>query len=125
MKLRIKGNTLRLRLSKTEVDEVSHKGMTSETISFPTGQLIYTLAGGEGGSLNASFKDSEIRIIAPGQVMKEWANTDQIGFSGQIPLADGHEMSVLVEKDFQCSMDRPEEDESDLYENPEMKKRRT
>ncbi|TRX56116.1 hypothetical protein FNH22_17205 [Fulvivirga sp. M361] len=125
MKLRIKGNTLRLRLSKTEVDEVSHKGMTSDTISFPTGRLIYTLAGGDDESLNASFKDSEIRIVVPGHVMKEWAITDQVGFSGQISLADGQEMSVLVEKDFQCSMNRPEEDESDLYENPQMRKRRT
>ena len=118
MKIKIKGNTVRLRLSKTEVAQVVEQKVISDRVGFPDGALIYTLSQGKGDEVKASFRNNEIRVEAPALGIETWGTTEQVGFSAQLPLPDGQELSVLVEKDFQYNIERKEEDESDLYDNP-------
>jgi hypothetical protein len=43
MKLRIKANWLRIRVSKSEVQRLAEQGWLQEAISFPQGVFIYEL----------------------------------------------------------------------------------
>ncbi|GAA0890703.1 hypothetical protein GCM10009122_03820 [Fulvivirga kasyanovii] len=118
MKIRIKGNTLRLRLSQSEVDEVKNEGRTSDSIDFGHRKLIYTLQVIDQAEVSASYDGDFIMVNIPPEISENWANTDQVGFEAEQPLEGGDKLYILIEKDFQCLNPRRGEDESDLFDNP-------
>ncbi|MBL6448015.1 hypothetical protein JMN32_16985 [Fulvivirga sp. 29W222] len=118
MKIRIKGNTLRLRLSQSEVEEVKSEGRTSDSINFGVRKLIYTLQVIDQPEVTASYDGDFIMIDVPSQVSEQWVSSNQVGFEAEQPLKDGDKLHILVEKDFQCLNPRRGEDESDLFDNP-------
>ena len=116
MKLRIKGNTLRLRLTQTEVDTVAKGEMTDKT-QFPGGkELVYKIQ--KGDSFKAQFENDVVLIQLPMEEVDKWAVSDQVTIGKIITLDNGEELDVAVEKDFQCLTERPKEDESDMFPNP-------
>lgn len=116
MKLRIKGNTIRLRLTQTEVDTVEKGEVTDKTL-FPDGnELVYKII--KGDSFDTEFKDGIVRIQLPSELVDKWAGSDQVTIGHKIDLGNGEILDIAVEKDFQCLTERPHEDESDMYPNP-------
>ncbi len=124
MKIRIKGNSLRLRLTQTEVYSFAKTGQVSDTIEFndsSTKSLKYSLIlKKEITQVVADFAENEISVAVPRIIWKEWTETDMIGFSNQENPKQTQSIFILVEKDFQCMHERPNEDESDNYSNPMM-----
>ena len=118
MKLRIKGNSIRIRLSKTEVDElVSGMSLTDGT-NFGKSILSYRVqAVKNGNSLNASFENNVITMFVPTSLLAEWATNSVVGFESRMPLENEGELHLLLEKDFKC-LDKTMEDQSDFFENP-------
>ena len=116
MKLRIKGNSLRMRLSQAEVDEFASSGKVRNTICFGETSLFYELRKGE--IYSVLFRDQKIVVEVPNQEATEWVSTDQVGIEETITVGDDRDLSIFIEKDFKCLTDRANEDESDLFENP-------
>ena len=116
MKLRINGDSLRLRLSQREVEEFSSEGKTTDSICFGGTTLNYELR--KADSFSSKFSDQKIVIEVPSDIGAKWAISDQVAIEKTISVGDGGNLSILVEKDFKCLTDRPNEDESDLFENP-------
>ena len=112
MKIRIKGNSIRYRLSKTDVDQFYKNQHLQDSTSFGNRQLVYMLKAAEQEGLTASFVDDTIVITVPFAKLNELAQTDRVGFDGK----DGA-LYILIEKDFQC-LDDVAEDQSDNYPNP-------
>ncbi len=116
MKLRIRGNSLRLRLLKKEVRELAERGVVSESIEFGAGQtLTYSLEALAGiDRLCASFEGSRLRVFVPEATARAWADSDVIS------LVEEGGLKILVEKDFTCLNPRSvwQEDQSDNYANP-------
>lgn len=112
MKIRIKGNSLRYRLSKTDVQNFYTNGYIEETTSFGTQVLKYALQRSTGNSLTASFNDNTITVFMPVQMANEWATTERVGYENK-----ESQLYLLIEKDFQC-LDEVAEDQSDNYPNP-------
>ena len=118
MKIRIKGNSVRLRLTKTEVENLSNKGSFSEKITFPNNTLKYTICAKEGiEHMNASYEENTISILIPKKDCLDWPTNSKIGFQHTIKLNKDLGLSILVEKDFVC-MDETVEDQTDNYPNP-------
>ncbi len=118
MKIRIKGASLRLRLSRPEVEGLLRSGEITEMTPFPGGSLRYTLRRSqEGGSIDASFLDGTITVLVPAPLTTGWDTDDRVGFEAHVPLEDGGSLFVLIEKDFQC-LDNTTEDQSQNYPNP-------
>lgn len=116
MKLRINGNKIRLRLSKTEVDNFSKNGNCISQITFPNGQtLTYKLV--EGTDNLVSYARDIMTIVLCEEEVEVWANTDQVGIKAEVPMDNGSSIGILVEKDFQCITNK-EEDQTDLFPNP-------
>lgn len=114
MKLRIRGNSLRLRLTKGEVAALRDVGGVEETVHFSaTSKLVYAIERSGGGALNARFDDSRILVQIPESIALDWCNTDRVGIEGT-----SGEVRVLVEKDWQCLAPR-DEDDGDAYPHPE------
>jgi hypothetical protein len=113
MKLRIQGNSLRLRLTKPEVARLSSHGMVEAVVSFRSGDsLTYRIQSRAGSEpLGADYSGGAITVTAPTGTVRAWANGDEVGIYAQ----DG-DLKIAVEKDFRC-LTRTEE-EPDAYPNP-------
>jgi archaellum component FlaG (FlaF/FlaG flagellin family) len=117
MKLRIKGNSVRLRLMQSEVATFQKTGKVSEMIDFGTNTLVYQIQKTENDTIKATFENQTITVFIPNEIGQSWANSNQIGIEATLSL-EGKVLKILVEKDFKCLTDRPSEDESDAYPHP-------
>ncbi len=118
MKIRIRGNSIRYRLTMSEVEAFSKTGDVSERTSFGKHDFQYALkADPEIKELSASLEDNKITLILPEADAKGWAASSAIGFRNTLNLEGGGQLALLLEKDFTC-MDETEEDQSDNYPNP-------
>ena len=118
MKLRVKGNSLRLRLTQSEITQLAQDGQVSEQLSFGINVLTYTLLTSEKDHIHAVYSDNAIQVHIPTSTANDLANTDQVGIETYQDLPDGQQLYILIEKDFKCLIDRPHEDESDNFPNP-------
>jgi hypothetical protein len=121
MKIRIKGNSLRYRLTRPEVEQFIETGYVEEKINFGNRSLYYLLQRTDQKELSASFTDDKITFYLPATMTENWANNDITGFENNIELLEsGEKLFLLVEKDFTC-LDKVDEDQSDNYPNPLLK----
>jgi hypothetical protein len=112
MKVRIKNNDLRYRLTRSEVEAFARDGIFKEKIQIGDDALTYILQRTAEEELSASFKNNIITMLVPEKMADKWTGTDQVGFEHKTD-----ELHLLVEKDFTC-LDNVEEDQSDNYPNP-------
>ncbi len=115
MKIRISGNSVRFRLSQKEVDQIGSGQEVREVTSFATSDFSYVLGiHDEEDLIKSDFENGRLSVSINRQHAASWANSDQVGIDN-----DQHDkLFVLVEKDFQCLTVRANEDESDLFPNP-------
>lgn len=122
MKLRILNDSIRLRLSQTEVDIFGEKGCVSAEIAFGNNRLKYTVAAlADTKDVTANFANNEIIVGIPSEMADKWMDPTEVGFENK----DQSQMRILVEKDFQCLHKRPGEDESDSFPNPQATHNKT
>ena len=119
MKIRIKGNSIRYRLTKTEIDDFGKSGLLEEKTEFLNGISFYyrlekkkTIE-----NIEASFSGNRISIFVPENMAAKWTTTEFVGFDTKMKIGDGKELFLLIEKDFVC-LDHTFEDQSDNYPNP-------
>jgi len=117
MKLRIKGSSIRYRLTQTDVELVK-EGYLEDQINFAGTPLVYALQLTEGQELTCSYIDNKITLNVPRTAIESLANTDVVGYDNQ----DGG-VYLLIEKDFTC-LDEVDEDQSDNYPNPLAQKQK-
>ena len=116
MKIRIKGNTIRLRLVKTEVKQLQELGYVEEKIEFSSAKFSYRLEAKEWiQALEAQFSSNKITVYIPKSEALIWYDTDQITYKNNF-----EKLLLLIEKDFVC-LDHTDEDQSDNYANPNTK----
>ncbi|MEE4281987.1 MAG: hypothetical protein V2I41_08580 [Pseudomonadales bacterium] len=121
MKLRLRGDTLRLRLTRSEVDAVGAAQSVAETLHLPDGSaLSYKLVTGPSNNIYMRRESdlAEIVVQVVAAQAHSWASSEQVGYSGETPLQIGA-VSVLIEKDFTCITPRAGEEESDTFPNPQ------
>lgn len=119
MKLRIKGNSVRIRISKTEVERFCTEGYLEEKTDFGNSSLVYALQGLDGiPGLSADMSEGKITMYVPASLLKDWAANDVVGYDNNMDLAGGDQLYLLLEKDFKCIDAPAHEDQSDNYENP-------
>jgi len=114
MKLRIKGNSIRLRLSKEEVDQLVESEQVWSRCDMPINRLTYGIELADVEEMSAAFKNSKLRVVMPRFMVANWHTSDLVGFDH----TDSNDLYILVEKDFKCLVPRPNEDETQLYKNP-------
>lgn len=119
MKLRIKGDSLRLRLSQGEMRSLAEHGEVEDKVSFPGGvALRYRLrTDSKGGAISASYTSNLIEILIPQAQAERWCGTDLVTLSASQPLRTG-ELRLILEKDWACLAPREGEDESDNFPHP-------
>ena len=120
MKLRIKGPTLRLRLSQGEIRALLEEGLVEERVPFAAGvDLVYRLRRDAAtDEITASFRDGILEIRVPEGDAREWCTTELVTLAHEQALPDGS-LRITLEKDFACLAPREGEDESDNFPHPQ------
>ena len=121
MKLRIKRNSLRLRVSRSEVTKFLMVADLEETVRFgpeASAKLTYALQQEPSAhALSIRYTENKVAILVPLHQAIAWGVTDQVEIARDINLGDAGTLSVLIEKDFAC-LDGSDEDNRDAFPNP-------
>jgi hypothetical protein len=130
MKLRIRENTIRLRLTQGEVAAIAEHGAVEAATHFGPATFVYMLRADlpAGAPLAASLEtvkgsendegSTKVRMVvrAATDVVRAWALSEEseaVGFEGNAGA-----LHVLVEKDYACLKPRRGEDDEDAFPNP-------
>ncbi|HQW83921.1 MAG TPA: hypothetical protein PK987_05660 [Ferruginibacter sp.] len=118
MKLRIKANSIRIRLTKTEVSKLATAGYVQEETIFPGKTFIYALKTMNNvTTLTATFTDNQITMLVPQLFATTWPQNEIVGIDAEMIVNENKKLYLLLEKDFVC-LDDSHEDQSDNYDNP-------
>jgi len=119
MKLRLRANTLRLRLNQREVEKLAAGEVLREGIEFPGGtSLSYLLKVAPAAEAQAFFEGGRIHIIAPRVPILNWAANDELGIYFSLPTG-AEPLEIAIEKDLVC-LDGPVEEQDPLAFPREM-----
>ena len=123
MKLRIRGNSLRLRVSRTELERIAEQGSAEDSIRFAPGtEWRYGIEVKPAGDVAAQFAANALRVVLPKPRVDRWLGDQEVAIEGLQPIGYGETLRILVEKDYTCLAPRTGEDDSDLFVNPEAAK---
>ena len=116
MKLRCETNSLRIRIRKSELTELSEDGKLIESVQFPDGKkFTYNLVIHDESDYVARFEDGNIWVQLPEEEARTWLESEQVSLSAELELTHSDTtLSILVEKDFPCK-DRPDETGDDYF----------
>ena len=117
MKIRIKENSVRFRLTPTDVKKFCEEGGIEETTQFSSTTFRYGVKQKQIEKLQVDFKDSAITLYVPESFAKDWHDNNVVGLDHHEELANGGAFYLLLEKDFAC-LDHTHEDQTDKYPNP-------
>jgi hypothetical protein len=122
MKLRIRGNSVRLRVSQSELDELQARGSVADTVRFaPASALTYCLDVSTADTVQADFAERQLRVVLPQAVFERWLAPEQVSITAEQSIGGAEVLQILVEKDFACLVPRGGEDDSDTFPNPAKK----
>ena len=120
MKLRIKGNSVRLRVSPSEVARLLKGGRIEDTIRFGPAEeakLTYALEQAEGPeAIWLRYRPQEVAVVVSSAAAQIWGRSEQVGIYGDFETGSGT-VGLVVEKDFAC-LDRADEENEDTFPNP-------
>jgi hypothetical protein len=123
MKLRLKGNSLRLRLGKSEVARLLDRGLLEESTAFgelPKQRLIYTLSTAAAErDVSASFEAGCVHIRISSDLVLRWARSDELAITGSQSTGDGDSLRILIEKDLECLDPAARESQEDAFPHPQ------
>jgi Family of unknown function (DUF7009) len=120
VKLRIKGDSLRLRLTQGEMRMLAERGEVEDRISFAGGAALrYRLRADMNNQyISVSYDDNLIEILVPQALSERWWGSELVTLSATETVATG-ELRIVLEKDWACLAPREGEDESDHFPHPE------
>ena len=122
MKLRIKGNSLRIRVGRSEFERLLSHGRIEDSIQFtPASDVSFTYAlevSDTGDPLTqVRYSPCQVAVTLTLKQVDLWSHEAEVGIRAQVPIGNGNSLEVLVEKDFAC-LDRGEEENTDTFANP-------
>jgi hypothetical protein len=120
MKVRMGRDSLRFRLTKSEVAVFQQQGWVQETLRLGPGDaatFCYRVEAVKGSGANIHCVCGSITIttaVLPFEEVTKWANTAQVG----IYFRELWGLNVAIEKDFRCLDEEAIGEQSDYYDNP-------
>jgi Family of unknown function (DUF7009) len=107
-----------MRVSRSELDRIAAGKAVTEAVSFPSGsRLVYGVAIEQRADVGVRFANEELMILLPEAAVRRWLDEHEVAIRGAHILDNGEQLSLLVEKDYEC-LTPSAEDQSDLFPNP-------
>lgn len=122
MKLRIHGNSIRFRISQSEVARLLSEGRLAETVQLTSSDsFAYVLeTSSQCREVRAWRSDFKIGVTLPEQLAQSWGSSSQVGIEQTQPIGENGFLRIVVEKDFACLHPGTDanETERDSFSNP-------
>ena len=120
MKLRVRDNSIRLRLTQSEVELARTDCLVRGRVPFAgRNNFDYVLESSPATVKPEShISNNVLTVRIPESEIIRWSTSDEVSISASQILDGGDQLSILVEKDFACVAPREGEDESDMYPHP-------
>jgi len=122
MKIRLRENSIRLRLLQSEVEQFRKNKIVSEKIRFGQFQVLTcTLKiSSDAPEISAFFKDGEITVEMPPGAWRNWTETNLVRLENEQPTGENSMLKITIEKDFVC-LERPlDADNADAFPHPKI-----
>jgi len=120
MKLRIHGNSIRLRLNRREVAQFAAAGRLEEALEYGIGagdRLVYRIESSDSApALAVRVVGQAITLVLPAAQAQAWTHTDLVGVGADVLLSADKRLTVLIEKEFRRLHGAAYD--PDLYPNP-------
>lgn len=119
----MKNNSIRLRLTQTELARFAETGTIEETIEFGGAakqNFVYALQTANGAKeIRATFENNRITVFVPQTQADEWTTTARVGIENVQSIGDGAKtLRLLIEKDFACLEPRAGDGDADAFPHP-------
>ena len=119
MKLRVRGNSIRLRLTQTEVARIAAGEPVEErTVFAADARFAYRFE--TDATLDAPvarYRDGTMCIAWPKEDAVAWATSERVGLAASCAIPDGA-LQLAVEKDFACLAPRAGGEDIDTFPHP-------
>ncbi len=123
MKLRIKGNSLRLRVTPSEVKQLLRDRAIRECVQLTANlkdRLTYEVVSSLTGlTTTVAYQPGNITVSVPQIELERWASGGDVGVYTDVALSGDQVLSVAIEKDFAC-LDRSDAENEDTFANPNL-----
>ena len=118
MKLRIYGNSLRLRLTQADLDQMHRDGRIECWTGFgPHRRFVYALETDPSiEQLSADFEQDALTVSIPSSWLDDWMEDGRDGFESMQSIDGDQHLHIMVEKDLACV--HHEVRETDLVASP-------
>ncbi len=114
MKLRIQGDSIRLRLTVSEVAAVGGGQPVQETTHLGPRPFAHSLTPlADATAVDAAFDGGTMRVTLPAATARRWAETEEVSLHGVAGA-----VTILIEKDFDCLEPRAGDEKIDTFPNP-------
>jgi hypothetical protein len=124
MKLRVRGNSLRIRLTQPEVRQLSGGAAVEDhCVLSPLSQLSVAAEPWHLDVFSAAFEEDKLTVRIPQSAIASWAETDDEGIYATLDNGTSEGLRIAVEKDYSCLSPRPEESYTEQFPNPDSGKR--
>jgi hypothetical protein len=121
MKLRMKQNSIRLRVTRSELSHLQAGEDIQESVRFtaePDAVLVYVLrTGPQVQPVTVTFASQRIVVTLSQSQLTNWSAEDQVGVYASSAVDTTTALEVAIEKDFAC-LDKSDEDNKDTFANP-------
>jgi hypothetical protein len=100
MKLRIRGNSIRFEVSKTELAKLAERGKVEDTVNFSSEQsLRYAIEVRPTGAVTATFGDTALLVTVPKSRLDLWLRPAEVSVEGSQPIGGGKVLQIVLAKD--------------------------
>ena len=127
MKIRMRSNSVRLRLLRAEVDALARGERITETIVFGSGpaqRLEYALvADPHDGDVSAMLRGTGIEVRVPERLARAWSSSQDVAIEHAQAVGGDTPLQILIEKDFACLQPRAGEEDNGTFVNPKALRR--
>ena len=121
MKLRIKGNSLRFRVARSELETLLKDGRVEEAICLgpeEESHLSYALEHNvRTKSVTVRFDPPALSVALPTSEVERWVDSDRVGIYATLDLGPRGTLDLIIEKDFAC-LHATDEENRDAFPNP-------
>lgn len=119
MKIRIYDDSIRLRLDRSEVEDIGSGSSVGGRTRFAGGaEFQYRLVMLDCDTVSADFSDGCIQVSLPKPLAEHWATDEtEVSIRGENDV-NGGVLTLLIEKDFECLDPREGEDQTNRFINP-------
>lgn len=103
MKIRIKGNSIRVRLEQDEISKISNgETVVNTTVFSPLDRLIFSISAWNLLVFGAELRGSTSHISIPAELLNNWSPGAELSIEGVIENGLEGGLRILIEVDLPC-----------------------